>query len=213
MRKIQIPKTHFIGEKGDKENANTAWMVCHGYGQLVEYFSKKFEIPELDDHYLIFPEASNHFYLEGFSGKIGATWMTRYNREEAISDQQIYLSEVARVFDFTQFKTRVVFGFSQGVHTVIRWILDSKVRCEYLILWGAGLPEDYFKKMLDQKLVGKIFFVLGSKDEFIPKEKAETYLSEYKKNGLQFELIWYDGPHDVIPEPLKKVVAAIEKKN
>lgn len=212
MRKIQVPKTHYIKEIGDRENANIAWMVCHGYGQLVEYFSKKFTVKELSDHYLIFPEAPNHFYLEGFTGKVGATWMTKYQREDAIADQQLYLSEVAENSCFSEFDKRVIMGFSQGVHTVVRWVMDKKIACDVLVLWGAGLPEGYLKMLVDQEYIGKLIFVLGSEDKFIPKETAETYLADYKAKGLRYELLWYEGPHDVVPAALRRVVASVEEK-
>src|SRR5690349_9000283 len=77
------------------------WFVLHGYGQLAQYFIKKFSI--LQDHNIcvIAPEGLSHFYLENFQAgsgrkndRVGATWMTRENRMMDIENYVQYLNSV-----------------------------------------------------------------------------------------------------------------------
>ena len=51
-------------------------IALHGYGQLAFYFAKKFEsVP--DDYALLVPEGMHRFYLQGSSGRVGASWRQR----------------------------------------------------------------------------------------------------------------------------------------
>ena len=60
-------------------------IALHGYGQLAQYFAKKFiDLPE--DYALLVPEGMHRFYLEGTSGRVGASWMTKEGRELDIED-------------------------------------------------------------------------------------------------------------------------------
>ncbi|MCZ8216519.1 MAG: phospholipase, partial [Cyclobacteriaceae bacterium] len=68
-----------------KLDANTrkVWFVLHGYGQLAEYFLRKFKSLEAQEIFVIAPEGLSRFYMEdvtrrsqGGSQRVGATWMT-----------------------------------------------------------------------------------------------------------------------------------------
>ena len=90
-RHIRVARTgryHTLGEAG--ANLREVWFVCHGYRQLGRRFLPRFA--ELDDgtRRIGAPEALSRFYLhdpETGHGKdvpIGATWMTREDRENEI---------------------------------------------------------------------------------------------------------------------------------
>jgi len=76
------------------------WLVCHGYRQLARRFLRRFA--DLDDgnRLIVAPEGLSRFYLhdtEGRHGKevpVGATWMTREDRENEISDYVGFLDGV-----------------------------------------------------------------------------------------------------------------------
>lgn len=76
------------------------WVVCHGYRQLARRFLRRFA--DLDDlnRLIVAPEGLSRFYLhdtEGRHGKevpVGATCMTREDRENEISDYVGFLDGV-----------------------------------------------------------------------------------------------------------------------
>jgi hypothetical protein len=70
---------HKLGEV----NASTKqiWWVLHGYGQLSQFFIQKFEVLAKQNICVIAPEGLSKFYLSGNSGRVGASWMTRENRQ------------------------------------------------------------------------------------------------------------------------------------
>ena len=81
-----------LGYPSDK--IKSIWFVLHGYGNLASEFINSFEIINDGENYIIAPEALNKFYLKGFYGKVGATWMTKENRENEINDYVNLLDSV-----------------------------------------------------------------------------------------------------------------------
>jgi hypothetical protein len=65
-------------------------VALHGYGQLAQFFARKFAA--LDQSFgIIVPEGPHRFYLEGSSGRVGASWMTKEWREQDIEENTRYL--------------------------------------------------------------------------------------------------------------------------
>ena len=74
------------------------WFACHGYGQLAAYFARPFESLDDGTRVVVVPEALSRFYfgdprqrLQGVDSLVGATWMTREDREREIDDHVGYL--------------------------------------------------------------------------------------------------------------------------
>ena len=74
------------------------WFVLHGYGQLAGDFIRYFSDLAADDSLVVAPEAMNRFYLvttetsaPARDRPVGATWMTREDRDSEIADYVEYL--------------------------------------------------------------------------------------------------------------------------
>ena len=65
-------------------------IALHGYGQLGQFFFRKFSAIEKKIG-IVIPEGPHRFYLEGSSGRVGASWMTREWRETDIAENTQYL--------------------------------------------------------------------------------------------------------------------------
>ena len=76
------------------ENTEQIWFVLHGYGQLAQFFIKKFSVLDDGKTFLVAPEALSRFYLEGVTGRVGATWMTREERSNEVADYVFYLNQL-----------------------------------------------------------------------------------------------------------------------
>lgn len=124
---------------GDVKTAKTFWIVLHGYGYLAEFFIKKFEPVANNETCIIAPEALSRFYLNGFSGRIGANWMTKLQRKEEIIDYTNYLQLLYEtvILDIKHENIKVnIVGFSQGGATAIRWFAAKKINCSNFIMWA-----------------------------------------------------------------------------
>ena len=95
----------------------------HGYGQMAKFFIRKFQSAEELGYTIIAPQGLHKFYLEGTSGRVGASWMTKENREDDIQNYLIYLNAVhSEISSEKNWDEIVILGFSQGVATAFRWL-------------------------------------------------------------------------------------------
>lgn len=190
---------------GQIENATEVWFVLHGYGQLAEYFIRKFSRFEKENICVIAPEALSRFYLEdiptraaGGSNRVGATWMTRENREADIRNYISYLNSVYEKEIGSKKIRTTLLGFSQGSATVTRWALDGKVQFDRLILWAGIFPPDMdFQKGHDLLVQKDVIEVLGKSDPFITKEKVLEFKRLSEALNIEPKLIEFDGGHDI----------------
>lgn len=204
---ISIRKTARFFTLGNSE-AKELWIVLHGYGQLANYFLKKFE-PINDGHRLIVaPEGLHRFYWEGFNGRIVASWMTKEDRLSDIQDYVQYLDQVVRQVDPKGEKTIHVLGFSQGAATACRWALQGHTKIHELIVWAGAFPKDinYFE---NAKLINamNLKVLVGTDDAFISEEQLAQQVNWLKSKELRFDLIRFNGGHTIYEAPLLELIS------
>jgi len=193
------------------------WFCCHGYGQLAAEFAKEFECIEAPDRLIVVPEALSRFYVPsgtGFHGadaKIGATWMTREDRENEIVDYVNYLDRLYDevVGDLDRSKLRInVLGFSQGGATVNRWLTRGKAKADRLIMWGSLLASDSdVNEAAEFFRTTELTIVYGTRDQFGNPEIIADYEKLLKAKGIAYSLVTFDGGHRMDRETLKKLAS------
>ena len=106
----------------DGSNRTGTLYALHGYGQLAEYFIRKFQ-PLADEGWrVVAPEGGHRFYLQGTEGRVGASWMTREDRLLDIKDYVLFLDQLRSAMGHAVEGPDVMLGFSQGVATAMRWM-------------------------------------------------------------------------------------------
>ena len=214
--KLTVPRTARYYTLGTpSEDVQHLWIVCHGYGQLGRYFLRHFN--SLDDGRILVvaPEALSRFYLDGFSGRVGATWMTKEDRLSEIEDQAAYLNLLlkAQLRLLPQDVRITVLGFSQGGATVCRWLARNQAPVHRLILWAASFPEDIdfnAGKAAFQGLPAAV--VYGTQDEFITPDKLEQKKQLMAQLGISPLVYTFEGGHTIHPETLSKVKEGLHYK-
>jgi len=201
---IDIKKTARYSTYGNPNSAETVWVVLHGYGQLTPYFIRKFLSLDPDKNFVIAPEGLHRFYLNGTSGRVGASWMTKEEREQDISDNISYLNDLkTKIIDRYQFTKKVLLGFSQGGATGCRWHEHGNFKADYFVLWASVFPPD-----LEISLTSSIFnrsrnlFVVGRNDEYYNDENRTLLIQALEEKQLNFETILFDGTHNIDQETL-----------
>jgi len=201
----------------------TIWFVLHGYGQLASDFIRYFGDLASDDTLIVAPEAMNRFYLSTTEKvpvrdrPVGATWMTREDRESEIADYVEYLDglfdEVAA--QAVQFGARVyALGFSQGAATASRWVTHGRAHLDGLIIWGGQIPpdSDLSKGPASLRHVA-LTFVVGSRDQYIDANTVSTEQARLDAAGIPYRLILYEGGHaisrTVFPRLLAEAVSGV----
>lgn len=182
------------------------WFVLHGYGQLAEYFLRKFKSLESKEVYCLAPEGLSRFYLEdaskrsaGGSQRVGATWMTREDRLVDIDNYLHYLNSIYthEIGNRTDLDVTIL-GFSQGAATASRWVLDAKINFSRLILWAGMFPDDMdFKKGNSILATKKVQLVYGTNDPYLNDERLVLMHSLTNKLNVEAETITFSGVHEL----------------
>ncbi|MDG2370111.1 MAG: hypothetical protein P8M12_05670 [Flavobacteriales bacterium] len=208
-------KASYYSSQKPSQSINQVWIICHGYGQLAEYFLEWFTPVFSEKTLIVAPEGLHRFYIKGFSGRVGASWMTKQDRLNEIEDYVNYLDEV-----YLKIKNRVspscfihVLGFSQGVSTAVRWVCKSKLQVNSLSLFSGKIPEDIDYKLHSKKLNTlnpKIIF--GNNDEFYSSKTIDKELDFIKISGLNFRYIKFNGGHKVEKNIITKLGMIIDEE-
>jgi predicted esterase len=196
-----------IGGEGDNANEiRELWIVCHGYGQLAAKFLEAFMPLATPWRRIVAPEGLSRFYLErsrvgvNTQAGVGATWMTREDREHEIVDQVAYLDALLDHLLPAASGSRVrlrVLGFSQGVATVSRWLVRGRrVRADEVVLWAGSFPTDVDLSELAARLAGAgVVFAMGRRDELASWAAADVEVGRFSAAGIDARLVTFDGGH------------------
>jgi predicted esterase len=191
------------------EKTKSIWIVCHGYGQLASYFIRNFDCIANEEVIVIAPEGLSRFYLQGFSGRVGATWMTKEDRLTDIENYINYLEAIYNELNIQENRNNIkinLLGFSQGTATVCRFAMIKNIKFDTLILWAGKLPGDMSFNLINEKLEKKkLIIVYGEEDEFINPEEIQNMKKELNELKTEPNYIHYSGGHKIYEKPLLKV--------
>ena len=190
------------------------WIACHGYGQLAGRFIRHFRAIEHPSRLIVAPEALSRFYLEnslphGPDARIGATWMTREDRDSEIGDYVEYLDALAGLLlqgrDRAQLRL-VAFGFSQGVATVMRWLALGQTRADRLIAWSGSVPHDLDVAAARHRFGSvPVTCAFGDRDQFFDESRIAQQTAALQAAGVPFEYVPFSGAHTIDGATLARV--------
>ena len=207
-RFIRVPRTARYHVLGDPATARMVWVVLHGFGQLARFFLNKFE--GLEEGLLIAaPEGLSRFYLDEQHQRVGATWMTREDREHEIGDQLSYLDALAAsLLDGCPRATGLgVLGFSQGVATACRWTALGKANAQHLVLWGGSMPPDLDRDLMRQRWGDmQVHLVQGEKDELVPEQVVHANAAILQRAQVEHAVHHHAGGHALDPVLLGRLM-------
>lgn len=186
------------------------WIACHGYGQLAGTFAQQFAPLLAPQRLVIAPEGLNHYYINHAERSVGATWMTSEDRLAQIDDYVHYLDEllqhVTGQLGGAVARLRVL-GFSQGVHTVARWIALGTARPSAFIAWGSPLPSDLDLRRLSAKLDAALVLVHGSRDQYMTETALARERERLTAAGIAVRALRFDGGHRLDDQTLRDLAA------
>jgi predicted esterase len=202
---------------GDARSPRELWFACHGYGQLAKYFAQHFEPLDDGTRTIVVPEGLSRFYFgdprreHGADAMVGATWMTREDREREIDDHVRYLDTLFAHIRGQRGRARArvtVLGFSQGVATVCRWLARGTARTDRLVLWGGKMPTDIFPLPTESPLrTVRVTLVVGADDEYVTPLVAAEQESLLRESKVAYEICRFDGGHALDAGALRELAA------
>jgi dienelactone hydrolase len=153
---------------------------------------------------IVAPEALSRYYLDDTRGgshaasAVGATWMTREDRDSEIADQVSYLDAVSDAITSAVAPAAVrltVLGFSQGVATVCRWLDHGRTRPQRLVCWGGAIPDDVRLGEGAPIRHPALWLVVGSRDIYATAERVARQESVLREAGVPFTRLAFEGGH------------------
>ncbi|MEO6527358.1 MAG: phospholipase [Gemmatimonadaceae bacterium] len=197
------------------------WVVCHGYGQLAERFLSQFDVLDDGTRLIVAPEALSRFYLDPIAQRrdkvaprVGASWMTREDRDAEIEDYVGYLEQLTTELrhHLTGAGPRiVVLGFSQGTATVCRWLSASELRADEIVLWAGKIPPELDLAQWAETLHGaSLSLVAGESDELVTADAVAAEGERLSGAGVAFALHRYAGGHRIESEALLRLAESFE---
>ncbi|MEY8022011.1 alpha/beta hydrolase [Muriicola sp. SD30] len=183
------------------------WVVFHGMGYLSRFFLKYFQDLDPGKHYLIAPQAPSKYYMNGQFKHVGASWLTKEDTEMEIDNLMAYIDSVIQHESLPEDVRLVIFGYSQGVSIAMRWVAKRKIKCDHLILYSGGIPNELETEDINHLLEEtKIKFIVGREDEYITPERWEIEKKKIENlfNGKAVIEI-FDGGHVVKKEIINRL--------
>ena len=184
--------------------ADEVWIVLHGIGQLASQFITYFADLDRGRRLIVAPEALNRYYTASISvpsseRPVGATWMTKEDRDAEIRDYVRYLDLLhARLASGIPNARVVVLGFSQGGATAARWTALGAARIDRVILWGALLPPDLDLSKASATFRGaSLTYAIGNRDQYISAEMIEKERVRLAVSKMTAEIIEFEGGHSI----------------
>ena len=204
---LKIQKTARYFTHGNIDEARYLLICLHGYGQLPAFFGRKFEAID-QDYFVVIPEGLHRFYLEGSSGQVGASWMTKEARDQDIQDNMDFLNQLLDLFTGKKsFQKIILFGFSQGGATAARFYYQQQ-KIDHLVLWASVFPPDLHIEDEINGQPNKNYFVLGLQDQYFNEIEQKKAIDFYR--NMNFYIVQYTGNHTIETSILNNLLNSLK---
>lgn len=204
---LRVEKSARYFVLGPEHPVGRLWAL-HGYGQLPQYFLRRFEAAAAAGWQVVAPEGLHRFYVQGTSGRVGASWMTKEERETDMADYARYLDQIhSRLTPHSG--PELLLGFSQGVATAARWACRGRARFDAFVFWSGVFPPDLkLESEWPRKQGVRTYVALGDDDAYFDESLLQRTRSTFESHGIDYEIIRFSGGHVVDAEALRLVLDA-----
>jgi dienelactone hydrolase len=212
---LEVTRTARYVTAGGTGEVREVWIAIHGFGQLARRFARMCAPLAAPHRLVVVPEALNRYYIEPDASKsheqtkVGATWMTREDRDAEIRDYVAYLDALydatCAPHAATGAKVRVL-GFSQGVATATRWFALGRAPTDQLVCWAGALPHDMDLVAHRARLgAADLVLVLGDRDEFATWAAIEAQELRLVQAEIPHRTMRFEGGHHLDADLLRRL--------
>jgi len=211
-RHLSVPRRMRYAVLGTPDRPSQVWFALHGYGQTAPRFLRYLRTLDDGTRLLVAPEGLHRHYLDHEAREVGASWMTSEDRTTDIEDYVRYLDRLQeRVLGSLERapETVIGLGFSQGVHTLARWLAFGEVELDAAVFWGSHLPPDLDPGEHADRFGGPAVHLVGGDADphFSGRNRDETE-GRLSDAGVPFRSRRFEGEHRLDREVLEAIAAA-----
>ncbi len=199
---IKVSRTAHYSTLGTASSSTKYLIIaCHGYGQMAKRFIRKFDAIAGDDVLVVAPEGLSRFYWGGLTGEVVSSWMTKEDRLSEIEDYTHFIEGLYQKYTplVAQDAKIVLFGFSQGCATIMRWAMHTFPACDHFAFWAGMIPEDInYQPHLDYFADKEVTLFHGDKDPLITPERLAFIKKVIVETGIEGVKEYpYQGEHKI----------------
>ncbi len=169
----------------------------HGYGQTADdMLGELRKVPGIERFTVVSVQALHAFYLRG-NERVGASWMTKQDRDVAVADNIAYVDRVVDALDAepaVEHPRAIVFaGFSQGASMAYRAAALGRHRAIGVIALGGDIPPEVksSNSALPPVLIGA-----GDKETWFTAEKVDADVAFLKSRDVAVNVVRFSGGHE-----------------
>jgi predicted esterase len=207
---VQVKRTARVATLGSPASAPVWWVVLHGYGQLAADFIGHFDPVVAPDRCVVAPEGLSRFYVDGLESHeaVGASWMTREDRDHEIGDYVAYLDDAVQHLRSGETAPSLrVLGFSQGAATASRWALLGDTAVDRLVLWGGAPAHDLDLEMhADALREMNLTLAVGTDDPYVTTERREMVRRRLARHDIPVTTHTFEGGHRLDDDTLRTII-------
>jgi len=167
----------------------------HGYGETAEkHMDELRKIPGAAQWVLCAVQALHPFYNR--TGEVIASWMTRLDRELAITDNVHYVASVVDELRRTLPGSGglVFLGFSQGAAMAYRAAAASGHLCRGVVVLGGDVPPELESR--DLPAFPPVLLGRGGSEEWYDAAKMEHDVELLRGKGVDIRPVVFTGGHE-----------------
>ena len=181
-------------------------VVCfHGYGESAEDTLEDLSVLAVDSSHLLVSIQALHPFYRGKSGDVVASWMTKLDRELAVSDNVTYVDSVlSEVYSAHPVRSTLYYvGFSQGASMAYRAACLGKREARGIVALGGDIPPELTPEQLG--VLPPVLIGRGREDKFYPSEQLSRDASRLTEVGISVSHCEFEGEHEWTGEFLQRV--------
>ncbi|NRA39200.1 MAG: hypothetical protein HRU15_13730 [Planctomycetes bacterium] len=186
---------HYICD--DNSSATQCLLGFHGYGETAQDMHGFLQgIPFTGSTTLAAVQALHSFYHQDHR-KIGASWMTSFDRDVVIADNNSYIHNVLQdIGQRGSFEQMILCGFSQGASLVYRaavYLAQQGFSLAGCIAVGGDIPPEITAD--DMQLLPELCVLRGERDSIMTAKRFDKDLQRLQENQIQHRSQLYQGGH------------------
>ena len=214
---IEVRRTALVASLGPEPGPGVTelWYVTHGQSMRAVAFLEDCRAIASPSRLIVAPEALSRYYEGPITAHkntiIGASWMTRDERESEIRDYVRYLDDLHASMKERFAGTSppvTVLGFSQGGATAVRWVAEGNVKPARLIVWASSLPPEIDFATNAAVRAPKFTYVCGTSDMWITPKVIDQQLGMLRAANLPHTVESFVGGHRLDDATLLRIAGA-----
>jgi len=167
----------------------------HGYGEMAEDSLEALRRLRGTEPWLLCAVQGLHpFYRK--TGDVVASWMTKFDRENALADNVRWTAAVIERIQRTHpaIERRAYVGFSQGVAMTYRAAAGAGFAGHALVALAGDVPPDV--AATEMRGFPPVLIGRGSEEQWYTEEKLADDVGVLEAHGVEVEVGRFDGGHE-----------------